>query len=101
MEARELLRRTREARGITQEQLAHLAGLTRNALSDYERGQYNPRRQVAQTLDDLLEAGGELVLAYYPGTTELELLRADHEVLVERVAQLSEQMTRVLRLLAD
>ena len=101
MEGREVLRRTRETRGWSQEQLAHRIGVTKTALSDYERGKYNPRRVVVQALDDVLEAGGDLVAAYYPGTTELEQLRADHEALVERVAQLSEQMTRVLQLLAD
>ena len=96
-----MLRRRREARGLTQEQLAHLIGRTGGVVSEWERGKHSPRRAVLRRVDDVLEAGGEIVAAFYPSSTELERLRADHEALEERVAQLAEQMVRVLRLLAD
>ena len=47
--------RAREARGMTQGQLARLSGIKRQHLSDWERGVHEPRprslRRIAQVLD--------------------------------------------------
>jgi transcriptional regulator with XRE-family HTH domain len=60
-----LLKRLREERGITQEQLAFDAGLTASALSRIERGLNNPGwmtvRRLAAALDvTLVRLAGEL-----------------------------------------
>jgi transcriptional regulator with XRE-family HTH domain len=50
----ELLKRLREERGVTQEQLASDAGITSSALSRIERGLNNPRwttlKRIAEAL---------------------------------------------------
>ena len=101
MEARERLRATREAQGITQEQLAHRIGKTLGAVSDWERGTYRPRRSTIEKVDDVLQAGGELVAAFFPSTNPLDVLREDHEALVREVADLRETVQRMLELQAQ
>lgn len=56
-----MLKSVREAKGLTQEQLAALVGLTRPAISQFENGTSSPSMAVAKrlacaldcTLDDL------------------------------------------------
>lgn len=57
----ELLRRHRLAAGLTQEELAERAGLSRRGISDLERGaRSHPYRETARVLADALRlAGGE------------------------------------------
>jgi len=60
-----LLKRLREERGITQEQLAFDAGITASALSRIERGLNNPGwmtvKRLAQALDvTLVRLAGEV-----------------------------------------
>jgi transcriptional regulator with XRE-family HTH domain len=60
-----LLKRLREERGITQEQLAFDAGITASALSRIERGMNNPGwmtvKRLAQALDvTLVRLAGEV-----------------------------------------
>ena len=54
MSLAELLKRLREERGVTQEQLAFDAGITSSALSRIERGLNNPRwttlKRIAEAL---------------------------------------------------
>jgi transcriptional regulator with XRE-family HTH domain len=58
----ELLKRLREEREITQEQLAFDAGITVSALSRIERGLNSPGWTTVQSLADALEISlGELV----------------------------------------
>src|SRR5690242_2634884 len=52
----DLLRRYRQAAGLTQEDLADLAGLSRRGLSDLERGaRLLPRRETVQLLCEALQ----------------------------------------------
>ncbi len=61
------LKRLREKRGITQEQLAHDAGITTGTLSKIELGQTNPSwttvRLIARALDVSLVELAEAVAA--------------------------------------
>lgn len=58
-----MIKRYREERGRTLEDVALAVGLTFGAVSQWENGRTHPRRAVAFKLDDFLEAGGELVAA--------------------------------------
>ncbi len=101
MEARELLKALREAQGVTQEQLAHRVGKTLGSVSGWETGLYRPRRATIEQVDEVLQAGGELVAAFYPSTNPLDVLREDHEALVREVADLRETVQRMLELQAQ
>ena len=96
MEARELLRRQREASGLTQEQLAARVGKTLGAVSGWESGSYRPRRLVVEQLDLVLGSNGELLDAFYPTTSPLDVLRADHDALVREVADLRLTVEKLL-----
>lgn len=64
MDAVELIRRTRIARGLSQAQLAIRAGTTQTAISRLERGQRSPTVQTLRRL--LLVMGEELDLRSRP-----------------------------------
>src|SRR5215472_12089865 len=51
----EALRKHRHARGLTQLELAELAGLSERAVSDLERGLKHPQRATVRFLIDALE----------------------------------------------
>ena len=53
----EALRKHRHARGLTQLELAELAGLSERAVSDLERGLKHPQRATVRLLIDALELG--------------------------------------------
>src|SRR5258708_2548053 len=50
-----LLRRFRDAAGLTQEELAERAQVSARAISDYERGLKRPRRETVQLLAEALD----------------------------------------------
>jgi MFS family permease/transcriptional regulator with XRE-family HTH domain len=77
MDPGELIRRARQAAGLTQRELAGRAGVTRTALSHYERGRRMP---TVATLRVVLAAAGLQVRA------ELEQLDADVERAIAAVA---------------
>ena len=77
MDPGELIRRARQAAGLTQRDLAGRAGVTRTALSHYERGRRLP---TIATLRVVLAAAGLQVRA------ELEQLDADVERAIAAVA---------------
>lgn len=59
------LKRWRAIRGgMSQQDLAVLVGGHVAAVSQWERGIYTPKRETAQRLDDAMEAGGEILLAF-------------------------------------
>lgn len=49
------IRRIRRERGLTQEQLAHLAGVDMRYLGGIERGEHNPTVDVLGRLADAME----------------------------------------------
>lgn len=101
VDARELLRRQRESLGMSQEDLGHRIGKSRNSVWGYENGNQRPTRKTAKVLDDTLGLGGELVAAFFPATTKLEELELQVEFLTGEVAALREHVERLLHLLAD
>ncbi|MQA85380.1 MAG: helix-turn-helix domain-containing protein [Streptosporangiales bacterium] len=64
----------RKARGLTQQELARLAGVSRQTVVELERGDYNPSAALALRLAVLLGASVE-ELFQLPGD-EIESLRA-------------------------
>ncbi|OXM84581.1 helix-turn-helix transcriptional regulator [Paenibacillus rigui] len=52
---REVLINTRKNKGLTQEELAAFAGITRAYLANIERGEHAPSLKVAQKLAGILE----------------------------------------------
>jgi transcriptional regulator with XRE-family HTH domain len=59
------LRRWRELRDLSQEQLARAIGKTLGAVSQYESGRIrNPDREALQQADLVLQADGEILAAY-------------------------------------
>ncbi|MEU5427680.1 helix-turn-helix transcriptional regulator [Streptomyces olivoreticuli] len=55
------IRKLREARGLTQAQLGDLVRLSRSRIAQYELGTDVPPFDIAQLLDKVLDAGGDLV----------------------------------------
>ncbi|GAB4316210.1 MAG: helix-turn-helix transcriptional regulator [Promethearchaeota archaeon] len=53
------LRALRERKGLTQQQLAELVGVTRETISIVERGRYNPSLPLAFKLARVLEVSVE------------------------------------------
>lgn len=90
MDAAKLIRRTREAHGLSQVQLAVRAGTTQTAISRLERGQRSPTVQTLRRL--LVVMGEDLTLAVRPleGTHDPAHLRA------ERKLSPAQRLTRAL-----
>ena len=86
---------------MSQEDLGHRIGKSRNSVWGYENGNQRPTRKTAKVLDDTLGLGGELVAAFFPATTKLEELELQVEFLTGEVAALREHVERLLHLLAD
>ena len=101
MEAREVLRRRREARSVTQEQLAATIGRKVETVSGYERGLFNPSRQTALAIDEALDADGEIVAAYFPSMTRMDALEGTVTRLAAEVAELQRQVGRLVELQGD
>lgn len=58
------VRRLRNAKGLSQEKLARVVGVTMGAVAQWERGDYVPRHEHVEKLDDALEAGGEILASF-------------------------------------
>jgi transcriptional regulator with XRE-family HTH domain len=71
------IRKAREERHITQEQLAHAVSKDQRAISEYESGK---RRLSAVDLPDFSRALGVSILYFYED--EIQLDDVDHEMLV-------------------
>ena len=95
------LRATREARGLSQGQLAERSGLSQKAISAFERGQRFPRASTLDALGDALEV--VLVVTARPATEVRERPRAAYAhaprppALDELDRLLSTQPDRVVR----
>ncbi|MFJ6622047.1 helix-turn-helix transcriptional regulator [Kitasatospora sp. NPDC091335] len=59
------LRKSREARGLRQEELAPLIGCSPSHLSYVELAHRPPTRKLAELADEVLETGGTLLLMWY------------------------------------
>lgn len=102
--AGELVRRHREARGLSQPEVAAALRVSEGLPSQWENGRVAPRRANAMRLDDLLQAGGAILAAYGYARPELNqpqlplaahdpaVLRADLDSLTEEVARLSARL---------
>lgn len=59
----DIIRTHREKRGYGQEDLGHALGRSFGAVSQWENNRVKPRRPTALRLDELLDAGGEILAA--------------------------------------
>jgi putative transcriptional regulator len=75
----------RKAQGFTQQQLARLAGVSRQTVVELERGGYNPSTALALRLAMLLDASVE-ELFQLPGE-EVAMLRVDKAAVLGRDAR--------------
>jgi putative transcriptional regulator len=75
----------RKAQGLTQQELARLAGVSRQTVVELERGDYNPSTALALRLAVLLDASVE-ELFQLPGD-EAQVLRASKQGLGGRHAR--------------
>lgn len=90
------IRKTRKARKITQEEMAHLLGISVTAYRDFEKGGTSIMNGNVTKVADLLKTSAEeLVLGYRPSQIEgvaLEDMRKEYkgqiQVLERRVADL-------------
>lgn len=105
--AGQIIKRLREERGQTLEDVALAVGLTFGAVSQWENGRTHPRRAVAFKLDDFLQADGAIIaaLGYARPTTgpsdaaaRLAELERRVEVLGKRLAALSTTQTQLVRM---
>ncbi|MDR7328642.1 helix-turn-helix domain-containing protein [Corynebacterium guangdongense] len=71
------LRALRLARGLTQEKLAHLAGMSRSAISNLERNESNQARSADPTMSTIYRLSAALQV------TPAELLPEVDEVVLE------------------
>ena len=92
----QMIRRYRDAAGLTQQDVTIEMGVSPNTPSLWERDKVRPNRANAEQLDQLLDAGGEILAICGFGTSE-ELVRLarsveDHglqlRALAERLAAL-------------
>lgn len=60
------VRRYRKLKGMTQEELAHEAGMERSYVSDLERGQRNPSVRALGRLAEALNVQPSLLLSEVP-----------------------------------
>ena len=86
MDAGELLGRIRVSSGLTQEELAHLAGTSRPTLSAYERGRKSPT--VATFARLLSRAGWELAAQPHVSFTEQASARGKPNWIPDRLPRL-------------
>lgn len=64
VEGPSLLKRLRAQQNYSQEHVAREIGVTLGAVSQWERGITNPRREKVEALDEMLTAGGALLRAF-------------------------------------
>lgn len=80
------IRKTRKSRKITQEEMAHLLGMSVTAYRDFEKGSTSIVNGTIIKLADLLETSAEeLVLGYRPVQTEsknLEEMRKEYSTTI-------------------
>jgi len=103
MTAGDTLRSFRQAKGLTLRAVSNLAEqrFTSQALSAWERGEYEPGREFVALLDEVLDAGGTILDAfgYRTLTTladEVAALRAQVEALTLQLAGVLEREARAL-----
>ena len=90
------IRKTRKSRKITQEEMAHLLGMSVTAYRDFEKGSTSIVNGTVIKMAGVLETSAEeLVLGYRPAQTEgtnLEEMRKDYSsrimILDKRIADL-------------
>lgn len=61
-----IIRRLREARGLTQEELARKLGVTRQTINAIENNKYNPTLELAFKLARLFDLPVDEVFQYHP-----------------------------------
>ena len=66
-----VVRHCREARGLTQEALADLAGVSRSFLSEVERGTASPSLETMQKIADALAEKLSFLIELYERTDDL------------------------------
>lgn len=95
------IRKTRKSRKITQEEMAHLLGMSVTAYRDFEKGNTSIVNGTIIKLAGLLETSAEeLVLGYRPSQTEstnLEEMRKEYSTTImirdRRIADLEKLVT--------
>lgn len=95
--AGEVLRRCREAHGLTQADVAAALRVSDGIVSQWEIGRVAPRQNKVMRLDDLLGADGA-ILAAYGYASELTL---PDDALEARLARLEQQADKVAGLRRD
>lgn len=96
----EELRKLREGVGLLQHELGEIAGVTKQAVSDWERGINRPKLDKAKAIDEALGATGQVLslYGYDPGVLlaeRLSRLEAQHEEMVAEITRLSELVIQI------
>ena len=86
---REKLRNIRIEKGLNQEQLADMVGLTQGAISQFEKGQRMPTPANLAVLAEKLEVTPEFLMGEEAGVEidRVKLMRSIHELSPEQVKQ--------------
>lgn len=101
-----VIRRHRNERGLSQQDLAVAVGKSVAAVTQWEREIIVPRRGTAEALDKALSAGGEILaaLGYTGPVVDLERLRdqvTKHESRIADLEALVEAVTERLRAVTE
>jgi transcriptional regulator with XRE-family HTH domain len=101
-----VIRRLRNERGLSQQDLAVAVGKSVASVTQWEREVIVPRRRTAEALDTALSAGGEILaaLGYTGPVVDIERLRdqvTKHETRIADLEALVEAVTERLRALTE
>lgn len=89
----EVFKRLRDERGLTQEQLASALGITKQAVSHYERGTREPKnKEMYEAIADFFNVDMNYLTGYEPQTTQL--LDDEETRLIYAYRQASPEMRR-------
>lgn len=99
-----MIKRHREARGETQEDIGLAVGVSFGAVSQWEKGRTLPRRGVAFKLDAYLQADGEIIAALgytRPTISEAPVTNAHLLEVLEGLVEVVADNQWMLRQIAD
>lgn len=93
------IRRLRKAKGLTQNELANLVGVTESAVNQYENGKRRPKYEILLRLGEVLECP----VAEITGEKELEDLgfTALERVIIQKYRTLDEYGKRAVEAVLD
>lgn len=80
MEFKENLKKLRKEKGISQEQLGEIVGVSRSAIAGYEQGWVNPSQKVLIKLSELFNVSIDFIMGQIPNEIEDTIKTKDADI---------------------